>query len=124
MPTFYKIDKERRLVLTSGSGTFTLADAVSHQTRLLNDLDFDPGFSQIADFRHVTHFDISASDIQKLAEKRVFSAESRRAFIAPTDVGFGLARMFEIMRANFAEEKIAVFRDLDEALHWVLSKDT
>ena len=123
MPTFYKIDKERRLILSSGSGTFSLADAMGHQKKLPADLDFDPSFSQIADFRHVTQFDISVNDVQKLAEKSIFSAESRRAFIMPNEVGFGLARMFEILRANVGEEKIGVFRDLEAALDWILSKN-
>ncbi len=50
MPLFYKIDKERRLVMSTGSGVFSVADAVSHMEKLSKDPDFDPGFSQIADF--------------------------------------------------------------------------
>jgi len=123
MPTFYKIDKERRVVISSGSGVVTLADGMAHQQRLLNDPDFDPSFSQIADFAQITQFEISASDLEKLAEKNIFSAQSRRALIVPTDVGFGLGRMFEIMRENLGEENIRIFRNLDEALDWVLSKE-
>lgn len=59
MPAIYKIDKERRLVLTSASGVFTLADAVSHMERLSKDPDFDPSFSQIADFTQVTRVELS-----------------------------------------------------------------
>lgn len=44
MPAFYKIDKERRVVLSTASGVFTLADAVSHMDKLSKDPDFDPSF--------------------------------------------------------------------------------
>jgi hypothetical protein len=124
MPTFYKIDKERRVVLTSGSGRLTLADSLAHQNRLLNDPDFDPTFSQIADYTQFTQFDLSANDIRQLAERSVFSPQSRRALIVPNDFAFGLGRMFQILRDIAGEQGIGVFRNLEEALDWVLSRST
>lgn len=123
MPMFYKIDKERGLILASGSGPLTFAEGLAYQGRMLNDPDFDPSFSQIADFSQFSSFDLTAADVRKLAERTLFAADSRRAFIVPNDVSFGLARMFEMMRAHFGEENIRAFRDLDDALDWVLSKD-
>lgn len=83
MPGFCKIGKERRLVLSSASAVFSRADAAGHTERLLNDPDFDPSYSQIADFTQVTEIDLSVQDIHELAQKSIFSARSRRAFIAP-----------------------------------------
>jgi len=34
MPTFYKIDKERKLVMTTYSGVLTIAEALGHQEKL------------------------------------------------------------------------------------------
>jgi hypothetical protein len=121
---YYKIDKERRIVLSSGSGTLSLADAKVHQQRLSKDPDFDPSFSQIADFTQFTQFDLSSEDIRQMAERSVFSAESRRAFIVPNDFAFGLGRMFQILRELAGEKGIHVCRSLEEALDWVLSKST
>jgi hypothetical protein len=50
MPIFYKIDKDRKLVLSTGSGFVTKMEALAHQDQVLNDPDFDPSFSQLADF--------------------------------------------------------------------------
>jgi hypothetical protein len=122
MPAFYKIDKERRIVLTSGSGTLTLADAKAHQQKLANDPDFDASFSQVADFTQFTRFDLSSEDIRQMAEVSLFSPESRRAFIVPNDFAFGLGRMFQILRELAGEKGIHVCRSLEEALDWVLSK--
>ncbi|HEV2196770.1 MAG TPA: hypothetical protein VGR55_14395 [Candidatus Acidoferrum sp.] len=110
MPEFYKIDKERRLILTTGSGVLTLADAVSHMDKLSKDQDFDPNFSQIVDFTQVTRIELSADDIRRLAQRTIFSPSSRRAFIAPDEVAFGIGRMFQILRGLEGEKGIRVFR--------------
>lgn len=122
MPEFYKIDKERRLVLTTGSGVFTLADAVSHMDKLSKDPDFDPSFSQIVDFTQVTRIELSGDDIRRLAQRTIFSQHSRRAFIAPDEVAFGIGRMFETLRSLEGEKGIRIFRSLEEALDWVFPK--
>jgi hypothetical protein len=122
MPAFYKIDKERRLVMTTGAGRLSMADALAHQEKLAGDSDFDPGFSQLMDFTHVTQIDLNADDIRVLAQRSIFSPQSRRAFIVPSDSAYGLARMYEILREEAGEHGIGVFRNLDEALDWILSK--
>ncbi len=73
MTAYYKIDKQRRLVLSSGSGVLTKADLVMHMEQLLNDPDFDPKFSQLADFSQVSGFDLTGDDVRALANKTVFS---------------------------------------------------
>lgn len=122
MPAFYKIDRERRLVLSTASGVLSLSDALSHMEKLSKDLDFDPRYSQIADFTQVTKIQLSAQDIHDLARRSIFSTQSRRAFIVPNDVAYGLARMFEMLRENQGETGIGIFRSLEDALDWVFSK--
>ena len=122
MPAFYKIEKDRRLVLTTVWGVFILADAVSHQQKLAKDPDFDPGFSQIADFTQVTQFGVSADDIHRFAQSSIFSLVSRRAILMPNESAFGIGRMYEILRGLEGEKGIRVFRTLDEALDWVFPK--
>ena len=77
----YKIAKDRRLVLSTASGVFTLADALAHQEQILADPDFNPQFSQLMDFTHVTKIDLSAEDICKLAERDIFHPTSSRAIL-------------------------------------------
>jgi hypothetical protein len=122
MPAFYKIDKERRLVLTTVWGVFTFADAVSHQRKLAKDSDFDPSLSQIADFTQVTQFDVTADDIHRFAQSSIFSPMSRRAILVPNEAAFGIGRMYEILRGLEGEKGIRVLRTLEEALDWVFPK--
>ena len=123
MPTSYRIDRQQRLVITTAVDTFNLADGLAHQEKLAQDPDFDPNFSQIMDFTRVNAVGLKAEDVRKLAQRTIFSPESRRAIIVSTDVLYGFARMFEILRENYGENGIRVFRAFDEALHWILSKN-
>jgi hypothetical protein len=81
MAAFYKIDKDRRLVLSTAWGVFGLADALSQQRRLAKDPDFDPSYSQIADFTQVRQFDVTTDDIHRFAQGSIFSPVSRRAIL-------------------------------------------
>ena len=119
MPAFYKIAKDRRLVLSTASGVLTLADVLAHQDQILADPDFNPGYSQLLDLTHVTKMDLSAEDICKLAERDIFLPASSRAILVTTDLGQGLARLFAILREHAGEKRIRIFRNLDEALDWV-----
>ena len=120
MSAFYKIDKQRKLVLSSGTGVLTKEDILGHMDRLSKDPDFDPNFSQVSDFTQITVLEIEPEDVRQLAQRNVFSPHSRRAFVVKDDLQFGLARMFEIHRELNGETGIRVFRTFDEAMDWIL----
>ncbi|HXE36355.1 MAG TPA: hypothetical protein VN087_20745 [Verrucomicrobiae bacterium] len=124
MPFSYKIDKGRKMVMSTGYGVFTLDDALAHQEKLRKDHDFDPSYCQLMDFTHVTKLDLRAEDVRRLAEASIFAHDSKRAILATSDTAFGFARMFEILRTTRGEKGIQAFRNLDDALDWVLAKDT
>jgi hypothetical protein len=123
VPAFYKIDKERRLVLSTGAGVLTRTDIWGHMDRLSKDPDFDPEFSQLADFTQITALEIEPADVRQFAQRTIYSPRSRRAFVVKDDLQFGLARMFEIHRDLKGETGIRVFRTLDDALDWILAGD-
>jgi hypothetical protein len=123
MPAFYKIDKERKLVMTTYSGVLMIAESLGHQEKLPKDPDFDPSFSQLFDVTHVTEVQLTAEDVRTLARTSVFSPDSRRAILVDSDLKFGLARMFEVLRDTMGEKGIRVFRNLEDALDWIFAKD-
>lgn len=122
MPTFFKIDKEHRLVLSTVSGVVTIADALTHRENLRRHPDFDPSFSQLVDLSNVTKIEFSHADVERFAQESIFSLNSRRAALAIGDHAYGLARMFEMLREFRGEQGVRVFRNLDEALDWVLAR--
>ena len=119
MPAFYKISKERRHVLSTASGVFALSDALAHQDQILADPDFNPRYSQLYDFTHVTKIELSTEDVRKLAERDVFDPSSSRAILVTNDLGQGLGQLFTMLREKAGEKRIRIFRSLDEALEWV-----
>ncbi len=96
-------------------------DIRGHQDRLLADRDFDVSFDQLIDTTAVTKFDISASEARILAERRIVSPESRRAFVATKPHIFGLGRMMEIYHEPLGN--LQVFYFMDEALKWLENAD-
>lgn len=123
VPASYRIDTERRLVMSHAWGVFTFADAAAHKDKLLKDPEFDPAYSQISDYTHVSEIKFSSEEVRAFAEFDVFSPQSRRALITPEDAKFGLGRMFAMLREIRGETGIRVFRTLEEALEWVFPKD-
>ena len=123
MPSSYVIDKERKLVITTAWGDCTADDVLEFRKQVLKDRDFDPSFSQLADFTGVTKVDVSPDEVRMLATKSPFSTQSRRALVADNQVIFGLSKMFGILRNLRGEKLIRVFRTRSEALDWLLEKD-
>jgi hypothetical protein len=123
MSAYYNIDKERRLVLSSGAGVLTKEDLLGHMDRLSNDPDFDPDFGQVLDFTRINLVEVEPEDVRQLAQRNIFSPRSRRAFVVKDDLQFGLARMFEIHRELKGETGIRVFRTFDEAMDWISAGD-
>jgi hypothetical protein len=123
MPTFFKIYKERRLVMSTISGVVTMADVLVHRQNLGKHPDFDPTFAQLVDLSNVTKIELNRGDMERLAQDTIFSLNSRRAALATCDIAYGLARTFEMLRESKGEEGFRVFRNLDEALDWVLAKN-
>jgi hypothetical protein len=123
MPAYFKIDRERRLVMSTMDGVFTLADGLAHQEKLQKDPDFALDFRQLLDCTHVTKLELKPEEVRTLARKTVFFSESRRAILVRSDLAFGLGRMFLIFREIQGEKGVRVFRDRDEALHWLFAEN-
>jgi len=61
--------------------------------------------------------------VKALAElPSLFSPESRRALVVPSDLGFGMARVFE-QRSGERRRDIRVFREIDEARRWLAGRE-
>jgi hypothetical protein len=81
-----------------------------------------PASVTLIDFTHVTNFELEAKGVRRLAQRSIFSPDSRRAILVASDLAFGFSRMFEIYRETAGEKGIHVFRNLDDALDWILAK--
>ena len=118
MPVSYEIDPVKHVVHCRASGTLTNQELTDHYRKIAVDPAFDPHFDQLADLGPVERFELDASTIRREALETVFDATARRAIVAPSDVGFGLARIYGSY-AELAPQNVRVFREMSEARHWL-----
>ena len=121
MPCRYRIDTEQRLVVTTAWGRVTFADMRAHQDQLAGDPLFKPEFNQFVDATAIKEVDVSFDEARNLAERKIFSPTSRRAFL-----GSGLSMSAAVLRLAEAyfrivekRESISIFHDRDAALKWL-----
>ena len=120
MPARYVIDKERRLVISTGWDRVTCAEILAHRDQLTRDPDFDPDFNQLVDGRAVTALDITLDKANAIASRTPFSPQSRRAFVASDLMILGLVRLMETYaQRTEGREQVRVFHDLPAALQWL-----
>jgi len=118
MPANYRIDIDRRIILSTAIGKLTDEDLREHQRAVLSDPSFEPTLNQLWDLQQVEELDISNSALRDLASSRSYAAETKRAVVAPRDVLYGTARMFQTLHDQ-APEDFQVFRTADEAKAWL-----
>lgn len=120
MPLRYLIDKERRLVLTTGWDRLTFAQTQAYQDQLWNDPEFNPEFNQLVDLSALTGLGMSVDETKQIAKRSGFSEGSRRALVAPDAAVFGMSRLFGVYNEmSNTPSQIQVFRDLPSALKWL-----
>ena len=118
MPGAYTIDLARSLVLSRGWGVLTDRELLAHVRALTADPRFAQHFRQLADLRDVTDLQVTASTIREMVRLNPFGAGSRRALVVTSDVVFGMARMYQILRDESPDE-FRIFRKVDGALQWL-----
>jgi hypothetical protein len=122
MPLFFHVDKARKLVMTTASGVVTRSDVDTHFQKLLKDPDFDPRFSELGDYTHLTKIDFTADDLRDFARLNVFAPSSRRAIVVGDDSTAVFAEMFALLRQVEGERDVRVFRTLEEGVDWILPR--
>jgi hypothetical protein len=118
MPVTYQIDAGRSLVTTIVVGNVSPADMHAYQADLRADPAFSPDFDGVTDFTDAEPFEGTSDDIRRLVAELPFNPGTRRAYVAPIDLHFGLSRMAQV----YAETKgviVEVFRDRAAALAWL-----
>jgi hypothetical protein len=119
VPTSYEIDSERRVIVVTVRGELRDEDLLEIHERLRAEPKLDPDFGLMIDLRGATGRDVTMGGVQDLiARPLLLSPKARRAFVVQSDLGFGMSRMYELLRRDLVET-IRVFRDVDQAERWL-----
>ncbi len=121
MPVDHQINRELGVVSSRAWGVLTDDDLLEQQRRLGQDPEFEPRLNQLFDFREVTDVKVTSNGIRVLAERDLFHADARRAFIIHPGalLMFGLMRMFENLTTEYPDELRVQFDHIQQAREWL-----
>lgn len=111
----YRFEPDRNLLVVRVTGTVTDADFDDEKFP-----DVPAGTLELLDLAEAGPAEISNARVRQIAEADVRRPEriDRMAILVATDVGFGLARMYQTLSSEMNTE-VRIFRDRDEAMAWL-----
>jgi hypothetical protein len=116
------IDTGANLRIVTFEGTIRDVDIIETFGAYWQSPDYDPSLNELYDCSNITTEDISSEGLRKIAGVNLDMNRSgpavKVAMYAPTDVAFGLIRMYQVFVENSASD-LRVFRDRNEALQWL-----
>lgn len=88
--------------------------------------DYDASADDLIDLSAVTHMGVSSAGLHRLLamyeERDETGHHTRNAIIAPTDVLYGVSRMFQALHGDGKPDELEVFRNRDDALRWIAQR--
>jgi len=114
----YAIDKTRGIIFTRAWGTLTDDELLGYQQRLRADAMHNPAYWEFVDFSQVVDVQVSSDAVEALANNALWEPGAKLAILAPTDLKFGMTRIYQTLSPDRSQE-IQIFRDKLEALAWL-----
>jgi hypothetical protein len=119
MPITFELDHGAQRVLTTATGDIRIEDMVAYVSRL----------AELNVFAYAQRFDargglllLTADETRRLvpliARLRDQHGQARTAFIADTDVSFGMARMYATLSSD-SDSGFMVYRTIEEGDAWL-----
>jgi hypothetical protein len=124
MPIRFRVDPAARVRFAVIEGTIGDDELVDAYAAVLGDPDFDPTLNDLVDARAVRRVDVTPVGVRRLADlvQQIdrLALPTKVAVVAPDDVAYDTARMYEALRAGqHAPAEHRVFRDMAEARQWL-----
>src|SRR5262245_29306683 len=103
MDASYEFDAEHRVVIVAVQGELTDEGLLEGYERMMSDPGFRSDYDQLVDLSGATGARITVEGVQALvARPAEFAPSSRRAIVIRSDLGFGMARMYALLRGGEA----------------------
>ena len=120
----FSIDLVARRRIATFCGPITDRELLDAYTVLLADPAYDSSLDDFIDLCGVTHMGVSSAGLHRLItmydERDSPGHPTRSAILAPTDVLYGVSRMFQTMRGEEHPDELEVFRTADAAIDWLV----
>ncbi len=121
MPYAYFISPKANLVCHHLHGAVSLDDVKSVMESSRKDPAFKPGMDSFIALDSVTDLQFGYNGIAQLSARMIAlhgpgAARSRRIFHAPSDLTFGMIRMYKSLIGDTKNIDICIFRDFEAAV--------
>lgn len=117
------VDKEKKLAIIKSSGTAIVGEITLYQKKLVEHPDWKPGINILVDHTDLITTNLTFQEIQAISKSiAAFAKElgdGRLALVVRTMMGYGLARMWQILTSELSNLNIKIFRSLEHAKQWV-----
>jgi len=118
------VDAERRRIHSRIAGTVTLATLQDYYRELYAHSQFEPTMCELFDLSGVTEIALTAAEVRDFSHSTAVNTCKgkgvRVAILAPSDLAFGLARLYELTQVN-SSNTLNVVRTLAAAEDWLAS---
>ncbi len=125
MPLDYVYDSTLKAVRTTVTGTLQEEEVITHLRKMRDDDEVPSGIIEIVDFSTADDFAIRVSAAGRIAfiipELRERKDYRGTVFFAPSDLAFGMARVFQTLLEQLGQEA-EIYRDWDELENAVRSR--
>ncbi len=122
-PITFVYDPATRVRTATYRGIITDDAILEAYARVMSEPGYVPDADSLVDLRLVTGFEVSTDTLRTMVERvAALDTRGRRpriALVAPTELAYGLSRMYELLSGPDAPRLIRVFRDFDEAVGWL-----
>ena len=123
MPITYYYRPDQKLIIFIHAGVVPDEEFLSFYRDFYKDPRLDKTFNRLVDLRQAKSSVRSSVVLKKFAafvgtHTPLSATKPKVAVIAPTNISFGLARMYEGY-SGFVPEDFTVFRAVDAALDWL-----
>lgn len=120
MPARYAFYPATNLVVLSFSGAYTAKEALGIVTRYTVDPEFRPTYEVIIDMSDARDSEVAYQEMQTVVDTIIPRLQHMRrnlcVIIAPTDLFYGVARMYQTLINDHLPYPIEIVRSQSEAL--------
>ena len=118
------VDRVARVIVLVVSGELDDDGLLRLREGLENTPEAESGFSLLIDLRKASGQNVTTTGTRAVAaQPLVLPPSARRAVVVPSALGFGMARMYEMLRGA-SGGAARVFRSYEEAELWVRTGDS
>lgn len=122
-----EVDASCRRRVVTFHGAITDADLLQVYQPMLTDAHFDAALDDLVDLRAVSHVGVTSAALHRIIalydEREPANLPTRSAIVAPTDVLYGVSRMFQTLRGERPPAELEVFRKIEAAHRWLERSD-